>query len=63
MARDIKYDDRAVPPTAGYTGDRIWAGFSSDTGRYNIFNALAATAAAWSIGISCRNHQGFFGLL
>jgi UDP-N-acetylmuramate--alanine ligase len=55
MARDIKYEIGAVPLYRGvYKGQDMGRFQLQIPGRYNIYNALAATAAAWSIGISAE---------
>lgn len=53
MARDIKYDDKGHPSYRGvYKGQDMGRFQLKIPGRYNIYNALAASAAAWAIGIS-----------
>ena len=55
VARDIIYDDKGHPSYRGvYKGQDMGRFQLQIPGRYNIYNALAATAAAWSIGISAE---------
>jgi UDP-N-acetylmuramate--alanine ligase len=52
-AQDIKYDHRGYPSYRGvYKGQDMGRFELKIPGLYNIYNALAASAAAWSIGIS-----------
>ncbi len=53
MAKDIKYDKEGHPSfRAVYKGQDMGRFQLNIPGEYNIYNALAASAAAWSIGVS-----------
>ncbi|HZJ57568.1 MAG TPA: UDP-N-acetylmuramate--L-alanine ligase [Clostridia bacterium] len=55
VARDIGYDDMGHPSyRAVYKGQDMGRFQLQVPGHYNIYNALAATAAAWAIGISAE---------
>lgn len=53
MAQDIKYNEMGYPSyRAVYKGQDMGRFDLNVPGKYNIYNALAATAAAYAIGIS-----------
>ncbi|NLI60480.1 MAG: UDP-N-acetylmuramate--L-alanine ligase [Clostridiales bacterium] len=53
MARDIKYNHKGHPSYRAVYKEQDMGRFELKVpGKYNIYNALAATAAAWAIGIS-----------
>lgn len=53
MAKDIKYDKEGHPSFREvYKGQDMGRFQLNIPGEYNIYNALAASAAAWSIGVS-----------
>ncbi|NLY60122.1 MAG: UDP-N-acetylmuramate--L-alanine ligase [Clostridiales bacterium] len=53
MAKNIRYDEKGHPSyRAVYKGQDMGHFQLKVPGYYNIYNALAATAAAWTIGVS-----------
>jgi len=53
-AHDIAFDDRGCATyRAVYNGQDMGTFSLNVPGRHNIYNALAASAAAWALGISC----------